>query len=116
DDKPLDLRGPLEDGVDLRVPVPLLDRELTDVAVAAADLDRLVRHLDGDLPRLELGHRTLRHRKAAGVAALPESPPDQPAGGLDLERHVGELEGDGLVLDDRPAELLALLGVPEREL
>ena len=30
----------------------------------------------------------------------PRGPPDQQAGGVDLRLHVGQLEGDGLVLDD----------------
>ena len=37
----------------------------------------------------------------------------QQAGGVDAGLHVGQLEGDGLVLDDGPVELLALLGVLE---
>src|SRR5438270_13760137 len=41
DHDPLDLGGPLEQRVDLRVAVPLLDREVLDVAVPAQDLDRL---------------------------------------------------------------------------
>ena len=40
----------------------------------------------------------------------------QQARGVDLGGHVGELELDRLVLGDRLAERLALLGVFEREL
>src|SRR5688500_13148924 len=39
DDEPLDLRGALEDRVDLRVAVPPLDGVLPHVAVATEDLD-----------------------------------------------------------------------------
>ena len=42
----------------------------------------------------------------------PCGPPDEQAGGVDLHLHVGEHEGDRLVLDDKLAELAALLGVP----
>src|SRR5207248_6385384 len=111
-----DLRRPLEEGVDLGIPVPLLDREFANVAIAAADLDRLLGDLDRDLAGLELGHRALGLLELAAVAALPERPPDQAAGSLDLGRHVGEHEADGLVLDDGAPELLALLGVLEGEL
>src|SRR5918996_4034904 len=59
DDQSLDLARSLEQRVDLRVPVPLLDREVLDVAVTAEDLDRLLGHADRDLAGLELRHRTL---------------------------------------------------------
>src|ERR1700750_267022 len=44
DDQALDLGGALEDGVDLRVAVHALDRELARVAVAREDLDRALCH------------------------------------------------------------------------
>src|SRR5438093_1016694 len=53
----LDLGGPLEDRVDLGVPVPLLHREVLDVAVAAEDLDGLLGHRHRGLARLQLRHR-----------------------------------------------------------
>src|SRR6266700_7466227 len=58
DDQPLDLAGACEQGVDLGVAVPLLDGEVADVAVAAADLDRLLGDLHGHLAGLELRPRT----------------------------------------------------------
>src|SRR6185437_17181514 len=116
DDQALDLARALEQGVDLGVAVPLLDREVADVAVAAADLDRLLGDLDRDLAGLQLGHRALGLLELAAIAALPQRPPDEGARGLDLGRHVGEHECDRLVLDQRAAELLALFGVSEREL
>ena len=116
DDQPLDLRGALEDGVDLRVAVPALDRVLADVAVAAHDLDRLLGHPDRGLAGVELGHRALARGELLAVPAHPRRSPDEQAGGVDAGLHVGELEGDGLVFDDRLAEGLALLGVVERVL
>src|SRR5207247_2610221 len=111
DDQALDLARAFEQGVDLGVAVPLLDREVADVAIAAADLDRLLGHLDRHLARLELGHRALGMLELAAVAAFPQRPPDQRPRGLDLGGHVREHEGDRLVLDQRPPELLALLCV-----
>src|SRR3981081_2220592 len=116
DDQPLDLARAFKQRVDLGVAVPLLDREVADVSIAAADLDRLLGHLDRDLAGLQLGHRALGLLELSTVAAFPQRAPDQRAGGLDLGRQVREHESDGLVLDQRPPELLAFLGVLEREL
>src|SRR5207249_8771774 len=90
DDQALDLGGALEEGVDLGVAVPLLDREVADVTVAAADLDRLLGHLHGHLSGLQLGHRAFGLLELAARAAFPERPPDQAPGGLDLGRHAGQ--------------------------
>src|SRR6266571_4385442 len=57
DDDPLDLRRPLEDRVDLRVAVPLLHREVLDVAVPAQDLHGLLGHPHRGLAALQLRHR-----------------------------------------------------------
>src|SRR5438270_4727731 len=110
----LDLRGALEDVVDLRVAVPALDRELPRIAVAAEDLDRPLCHPHGDLARLELAHRALGVLEAVLVAAHPGGAPDEQAGRVDLHLHARERERDRLVFDDLAAELLALLGVVER--
>src|SRR5665213_3076863 len=116
DDQPLDLARALEDGEDLRVTVPALDWVLAYVAVAAHDLDGLIGHVHGSLAGVELGHRALARRELLAVGAHPRGPPHQQAGGVDAGLHVGQLEGDGLVLDDGPTEGLALLGVVERVL
>src|SRR5918996_3981141 len=63
DDQPLDLARALEQRVDLRVPVPLLDGEVLDVAVPAEYLDRLFGHAHGDLTGLELAHRAFGPRE-----------------------------------------------------
>src|SRR3712207_544513 len=109
-------RSPLEDRVDLRVAVHPLDRVLARVAVAAEDLDRPLGRPDGDLARLELGHRALGVLEPAPAAAHPRRTPDEQARGVDLQLHVGEREGDRLVVDDRAAELPALERVGERVL
>src|SRR6202162_4215634 len=116
DDDPLNLARAFEQGVDLGVAVPLLDREVADVAVAPADLDRLLGDLDGDLAGLELRHRTLGLLELAAVATFPQRAPDERASGPDLGRHVREHEGDRFVFDQRATELLALLRVGKREL
>ena len=46
----------------------------------------------------------------------PGGPPHEEPGRVGAHLHVGQLEGDGLVLDDRPAELPAVLGVAQRVL
>src|SRR6266568_1767375 len=96
DDQALDLARALEQGVDLGVAVPLLDGEVADVAVAPADLDRLLGHLDRHLAGLELRHRAFCFLELAAITAFPQRPPDERARGLDLSRHVGEHEGDRL--------------------
>src|SRR5438270_3060849 len=116
DDQLLDLGGALEDVVDLGVAVPALDRELARVAVAAENLDRALGNPHGHLSRLQLAHRALGVLERDVVASHPRSPPDEQAGGVDLELHPGERERDRLVLDDLASELLALLGVLERVL
>src|SRR4051794_28065169 len=116
DDQPLNLRGALEDRVDLGVAVHALDRELARVAVAPEDLDRPLSRPDRDLAGLELAHRALGGLELAAGAAHPRRAPDQQTGGVDLHPHVGERECDRLVLDDRAPELLALLRVGERVL
>src|SRR5882757_8484841 len=114
DDEALDLGRTLEDRVDLGVPVPALDRMIAQVAGTAQDLYGLLGHAYGDLARLELAHRTLAGLERALVAAHPGGPPDEQARRVDLGPHVGQRERDRLVLNDRPAELLARLGVVER--
>src|SRR6476661_6175277 len=116
DHEALDLRRALEDRVDLRVPVPLLHRVLTHVAVAAEDLNRLLGDPHRDLTGLELAHRALTGGELLAVVAHPARAVHEEPGRVDLHLHVGELERDALVLDDRPAERLALLGVLERVL
>src|SRR4051794_22213174 len=56
DHESLDLTGALEDRVELRVAVPLLDGEVLDVAPATHRLDRLLARAHRDLGRLELAH------------------------------------------------------------
>ena len=76
---------------------------------------RLARHALGHLGREELGHRRLLLDRFAGVAVVRDLVHER-ARGLDLRRHVGELEADRLELGDRLPELHALLGVGERVL
>src|SRR5216117_3812252 len=80
DDQPLDLAGAFEQRVDLGVAVPLLDGEVADVAVAAADLNRLLGDLDRHLAGLQLGHRTFGVLELAVVPAFPQRAPDERAG------------------------------------
>src|SRR5258706_5833374 len=113
DDHPLDLARPLADRAELDVAVVLLGREVLDEAVAAEDLHALLRRPDGHFRRVELGHgRELRDAlpfvldRGGAVAEQTR--------GVDLRRHVGEHELDGLELRDGLAERRALLGVVAR--
>src|SRR3989442_2051211 len=115
-DQPLDLAGALEDRVDLAVAVPTLDRVFADVAVAAKDLNRLLCHPHRGLTREQLRHRALTVLEGLARAGHPRGTAHEKPGRVDVGLHVRELEGDALVLDDRPVELPALLGVVEREL
>src|SRR5207249_707788 len=47
------------------------------------------------------------------VLRPPARPPGEQAGGVDVDRHLGQLEADALVLDDGLAERHPLLGVVE---
>src|SRR3954451_23163028 len=83
DDQSLDLRGALEDRVDLGVAVPALDWVLARVAVAAEDVHRSLGRPERDLARLELGHRALGVVERLAGAAHPGGAPDEQAGGVD---------------------------------
>src|ERR1035437_1062894 len=115
-DQTLDLAGPFEDGVDLRVTVPTLHRVLADVAVAAHDLDGLFGDVHRRLAGVELGHGTFTGGELLAVATHPRGPPHQQPRCVDPRLHVRQFEGNGLMLDDGPTECLALLGVLERVL
>src|SRR6188474_946803 len=59
DDHALDLARPLADLRELRVAQVAFDLVLGDVAVPTVDLDRVVRHVAGDLAGEQLRHRRL---------------------------------------------------------
>src|SRR5215210_6734297 len=115
DDHALDLGGALADQQQRRVPVEPLDLVLLRVAVAAVDPERLLHDLLAGLRGEQLGHPGLEVRALAGVLHARGLQREQ-SRGLDLGGHVGELELDRLVLRDRLAEGLALLGVAQGEL
>src|SRR3954471_15300181 len=111
----LDLRGALADQQQRRVAVEALDLVLLRVAVAAVDAEALLDALLAGLGGEQLGHPGLEVGALAGVLHPRRFAGDE-AGGLDLRRHVGELELDRLVLGDRLAEGFALLAIAERQL
>src|SRR5918997_1253830 len=115
DDHPLDLRRALADQQQRRVAVEALDLVLLRVAIAAVDAEALLDAEAAGLGGEQLRHAGLELGALAGVLQ-PRGLAGQQAGGLDLGRHVGELELDRLVLGDRLAERLALLRVTQREL
>src|SRR5436305_14645532 len=109
----LDLAGALVDLGDAGVAEVALDVVLLGVAVAAVDLQRLV----GD-PLGHLGGEQLGLGGFEGVALLvllgPRRLPGEQAGGVELGRHVREVELDRLEVGEMGAELLALLRVGQR--
>src|SRR5436190_15000755 len=115
DNHALDLGGALADQEQRRVAVEALDLVLLRVAIAAVDAEALLDALLAGLGGQELGHPGLEVGALAGVLHPRRLAGDEP-GGLDLGRHVGELELDRLVLGDRLAEGLALLAVAQRQL
>ena len=92
-----------------------LGQVVADVAVAA-------KYLHGSVGGFERNSLHLIDRErgfAQRVVALVEFPggfPGQKARAVDLDRHVGELERDGLLLRDLRAEGLALFRVIPRHL
>src|ERR1700710_472 len=115
DHNALDLGGALADQEQGRIAVEALDLVLLRVAVAAVDAEALLDALLAGLRGEQLGHPGLEVGARAGVLHPRRLAGDE-AGGLDLGRHVGELELDRLVLGDRLAEGLALLRVAQGEL
>ena len=131
DQQAVDFVGAFEDAVDARIAVGALDRVVLMVAVAAVDLDAfvddVVEHfggvdlddgaLDGEL--LDgLEHAAARHRARSrrSRADWLDQADDAPAhrfGGVDANRHFGELVLDRAELRDGRAEGLPLLGVLE---
>src|SRR5438067_1747204 len=53
---------------------------------------------------------------ARASARQSARPPGEQPGGIDVDRHLGQLEADALVLDDRLAKGDTLLGIVEGEL
>src|SRR6266542_6370693 len=111
----LDLGSPLANQEQRRVAVDPLDLVLLGIAVPAVDPQALLRVRPGGLGRKELGHPGLQVRALAGVLEPRRLQRHQPSG-LHPGAHLGELEGDRLVLGDGLAERLSLLAVAERQL
>src|ERR1700684_2599186 len=115
DHHPLDLRRSLADQQQRRVAVDALDLVLLRVTVAAMDPQAFLGAEATGLGGEQLRHPRLQVGALAGVLHRRRAAHEQPRR-VDLRRHVGELELDRLVLGDRLAERLALLGVFERQL
>src|SRR3954468_14349149 len=112
DDVALDLVGAFTDDHQRGVTEVALHVVLGGVAVAAVDPDRVQRDLHRCFGGEELGHSGLHVAPVAGVGAL-RGVQDQLPGGGQLRGHVGQVVADRLVLPDRLAEALPLLGVAQ---
>ncbi len=110
DDHPLDLVGALEDLHHLGLAHVALDREVAGVAVAAEHLHRVGGDLHGVVGGHHLGDRRLRAERQALVLEPGRGEVRRP-GRPDRRGHVGEQEGEALVVDDLLAERLPRLGV-----
>src|SRR5690348_6535905 len=100
----LNFRGPFTDLTDLRVTHEALDRIVLRVAVTAVDLHGFDRRAHRELGAEELGHRCFLAIRPS-VLREPSCMEHQVLSGLDLRRHVGELELNTLEVGDRLAEL-----------
>src|SRR5258706_11383456 len=112
DDQPLDVARTLVDLAAAQVEIDALDGEVGDVTVAAVNLDRSRAHALGHLGGEELGHRCFLEARLSRIAQARRVP-DHLSRDLDLGCHVGESEGDRLMLDERLTEGLPLARVPE---
>src|SRR5438132_1418506 len=115
DDQALDLVGALSDDQHGRVAVQALHLELLREPVPAVHTQRLGDDLETGLRGEQLGHAALDVGPLPGVF-LARRIIRQEARGLDLRRHVGELELDRLVLPDGHAERVSLLRVFDGQL
>src|SRR5665213_3590683 len=111
----LHLVGAFADLEDLLVAVEPRDRVLVHEAVTAVDLQCGIRGAIREQAGIELG-LCRRERERLAVVLEPGGAVDELAAGLDLRRHVRELELDCLKLRDRLAELPPFLRVREREI
>src|SRR3954465_15535150 len=109
----LDLVGSLTEDHQRRIAEVALDVELLGVAIAAVYPHGVQGDLHGGLRREELGHAGLQVRPDTAIEPLRGVRGQQP-GRLHPGRHVGDEIADRLVLPDRLAERLALLGVTGR--
>src|SRR5712691_7367370 len=114
-DLPLDLRGALDDLEDLRVAQPLLDRVVAHDSRAAEHLHGLGRGAHRRVRRERLRVGAEQARVLAQIERGGGAPDEQPRR-LDLHAHLGQLEGDALLGDQRLAEGLALARVRGRVL
>ena len=114
DDAALDLGGAAVDRRDQRGADEALHVVLGGVAVAAHHLHALERHPLGDFGDEELHHRGLLGEHPLGVlVGQRRDPAGHQPGRLEVGGEVGEAVLERLEGADRPAELLALLGVGE---
>ena len=91
----------------------MVQAKLVGEAHGAVGLHGAVDRLEADLHRIGLGHGELLHRRRALVEQGGDVEAHQ-VRGMQLHGAFGQREGDALVLGDRLAERLALLGVVER--
>src|SRR4051812_5531666 len=112
DDQPLNLARAFADCGELDVAEEFLGRVVLDEAVAAVNLHAVVGDLDGDLARVELGHRRLQRRARAALLQVGGVIRHQPRR-FNLRRRVGQLPLNSLKARDRLAECFTVARVAE---
>src|ERR1041385_5900564 len=110
---PLDFAGAFADGAELHVAIKLFRRIILDEAVAAVDLHAFICALHSHFTGIELGHGRFLRRLHACIFHRSGAHREQ-ASGVNFRGHVRQLPLYGLEFTDGFAELLALLGIPER--
>src|SRR5579862_6535706 len=116
DDETLNLARALADGAQLDVSKIFLGRIVFDEAVPAVDLDALFGGTDSDFTRVELRDRRLARRADGARIFHPRGAIRQQPGGLDADRHVGQLPLNRLKARDGLAELVPLFRIAEGRL
>ena len=105
-DVALDFAGSVPDPLDPGVPPEHFQWQLVHQPHAPQDLDRLIRHPLRHLRAEELGHGRIAIGHGSPGVFVGDMDGEQ-IGGLQLGRHIGQLEADALEAADGLAELLA---------
>src|SRR5437867_2273418 len=103
-------RQPFERGKSTAVAQPQLDRVVADIAVATEDLESVVGGLEHHGGGVVLRQAGLTGGLRSSVD-LPRGLPGQQPGRVNLNRHLGQHEGNRLLLGDGGAERAPLFSV-----
>ena len=114
-DEAHDLVGAFEDLVHAQVADDLLDAVIGEIAIAAKELQGVVRDAEGGVGDEALGHGAGFGGVGGGAIVFPGGLVEEGAGGLEVGFHVGELELHGLEAVEGAAEGGAFAHIGERD-